>query len=226
MLLERINMHIDVLKDILQSEHGASGNSSENDGKATGVLTGEQFADLLRDAKLGLSEHDLDLLTVYAIKGSKRLHTGDAAASNEGAVNPRIDLVQFFNFEKALEPVNKHLRKESDDKRRKLEQAEQFDDEMAKMRQEIERREKEQREKEARFLDPIQKAREQALVSKIVDIFCEREITFFDCFQANYDPLNPTKSVITITAFKKSLKSLNLPLTVQEHRILRRIADP
>ncbi len=90
-LLERINMHIDVLKDILQSEHGASGNSSENDGKATGVLTGDQFADMLRDAKLGLSEHDLDILTVYAIKGSKRLHAGDP--SNEGAVNPRIDLV-------------------------------------------------------------------------------------------------------------------------------------
>jgi uncharacterized protein (UPF0262 family) len=63
-------------------------------------------------------------------------------------------------------------------------------------------------------------------VSKIIDIFHEREITFFDCFQANYDPLNPAKNIVTITNFKKSIKSLNLPLTVQEHRILRRIADP
>ena len=68
-------MHIDVLKDILQSEYGSQ--ASVADGRATGVLTGEQFADLLRDAKLGLSEHDLDLITVYAIKGSKRLHSGD-----------------------------------------------------------------------------------------------------------------------------------------------------
>ena len=71
----------------------------------------------------------------------------------------------------------------------------------------------------------MQKARQQQLVSKIIDIFHEREITFFDCFQGNYDPLNPAKNVVTIANFKKSIKSLNLPLTVQEHRILRRIAD-
>jgi hypothetical protein len=52
------------------------------------------------------------------------------------------------------------------------------------------------------------------LVSKIIDIFCEREITFFDCFHSHYDPLNPSKNIITITQFKKALKSLNLPLTV------------
>jgi hypothetical protein len=146
LLLERVNLHIDVLKDILQSEYGSQ--QAEADGRATGVLTGEQFADLLRDAKLGLSEHDLDLLTVYGIKGSRRLHSGDTGAQ---AVNTKIDLIQFFNFEKALDPVIKHLRKEKDDKRRKYEQAEQFDDEMSKMRRELERREREQREKDARM---------------------------------------------------------------------------
>jgi hypothetical protein len=39
--------------------------------------------------------------------------------------------------------VIKHLRKEEDDKRRKLEQSEQFDDEMSKLKRELERREKE-----------------------------------------------------------------------------------
>ena len=201
---------MEVLKDILQSEYGSQ--SSESDGRATGVLTGDQFADLLRDAKLGLSEHDLDLITVYAIKGSRRLQSGDSGASQPP--NTKLDLIQFFNFEKALDPVIKHLRKEEDDKRRKQEQTEQFDDEMSKMRKELERREREQKQKEARLQDPMQKAREQALVSKIIDIFCEREITFFDCFHSHYDPLNPSKNIITITQFKKALKSLNLPLTV------------
>lgn len=54
----------------------------------------------------------------------------------------------------------------------------------------------------------------------------EREVTFFDCFQKFYDPLNPGRSIITVSQFKKSINSLNLPLTVQEHRILRRVADP
>jgi hypothetical protein len=108
----------------------------------------------------------------------------------------------------------KHLRKEEDDKRRKMEQADQFDDEVAKMRREIERREKEAQLKAQRMMDPMQKAREQALVSKIIDIFCEREITFFDCFHSHYDPLNPSKNIITISQFKRALKSLNLPLPV------------
>jgi Ca2+-binding EF-hand superfamily protein len=101
-----------------------------------------------------------------------------------------------------------------------------FDDEVAKLNKELERKNKEQREKEARMVDPMQKAREEQLVNKIIEIFIEREITFYDCFQSFYDPLNPQKNTITISQFKKSIRSLNLPLTVQEHRILRRVADP
>jgi isopropylmalate/homocitrate/citramalate synthase len=152
LLLERVNLHIEVLKDILQSEYGSQ--NAEADGRATGVLTGEQFQDLLRDAKLGLSEHDLDLITVYAIKGSRRLHSGDSSSSNQ-PVNTKLDLIQFFNFERALDVVIKHLRKEEDDKRRKIQQMDQFDDEVSKMRKELERREKEQLEKEARMQDPM-----------------------------------------------------------------------
>ena len=94
------------------------------------------------------------------------------------------------------------------------------------MRKEVERRDKEQKDKDARGVDPMQKAREEQLVSKIIEIFVEREVTFYDCFQQFYDPLNPSKNNITISQFKKSIRSLNLPLTVQEHRILRRVADP
>ena len=64
------------------------------------------------------------------------------------------------------------------------------------------------------------------MINKIIEVFVEREVSFFDCFQQHYDPLNPSKSVVTISQFKKAVNTLNLPLTVQEHRILRRIADP
>lgn len=63
-------------------------------------------------------------------------------------------------------------------------------------------------------------------MSKVIEIFVEREITFYDCFQSFYDPLNPSKNIVTVSQFKKAIRSLNLPLTVQEHRILRRVADP
>lgn len=46
----------------------------------------------------------------------------------------------------------------------------------------MERRQKETKDKEARQMDPMQKAREQQLISKITEIFIEREVTFFDCF--------------------------------------------
>ena len=62
--------------------------------------------------------------------------------------------------------------------------------------------------------------------SRICSLFQERDITFFDCFHALYDPLNPKASIISISEFKKRIRQLNLPLSVQDHRLLRRIADP
>lgn len=35
-----------------------------------------------------------------------------------------------------------------------------------------------------------------------------------------------TENIISISKFKELIKTLNLPLTVQDHRILRRMADP
>jgi hypothetical protein len=66
----------------------------------------------------------------------------------------------------------------------------------------------------------------QALKGTIVAIFQERDISFYDCFQSLYDPLNPKASIISISEFKKRARQLNLPLSVQDHRLLRRIADP
>jgi hypothetical protein len=66
----------------------------------------------------------------------------------------------------------------------------------------------------------------RALRDRVISLFRERDVSFFDCFQSLYDPLNPKASVITIGEFKKKIRELNLPLSVQEYRLLRRIADP
>jgi hypothetical protein len=66
----------------------------------------------------------------------------------------------------------------------------------------------------------------QDLKTRVVGLFQERDITFFDCFQSLYDPLNAKASVISVSEFKKRIRQLNLPLSVQDHRLLRRIADP
>ena len=85
-------------------------------------------------------------------------------------------------------------------------------------------------EKQARIdaahFDSAQSQRMQALKGRIVGLFQERDVTFFDCFHNLYDPLNPKASIISIGDFKKRIRQLNLPLSVQEHRLLRRIADP
>jgi len=62
------------------------------------------------------------------------------------------------------------------------------------------------------------------LIEKIINIFLQREVTFFDAFKEVYDPL-AADNRIPIKIFKEKVMKLNLPLTVQDHRILRRIAQ-
>jgi hypothetical protein len=64
------------------------------------------------------------------------------------------------------------------------------------------------------------------LVDKIQAIFRQREYTFYDAFKEVYDPI-AKRNLISMKVFKEKVRKLNLPLTVQDHRILRRIAqDP
>ena len=62
------------------------------------------------------------------------------------------------------------------------------------------------------------------MIEKIIGIFLQREVTFFDAFKDVYDPLKKVNT-IPIKLFKEKVMKLNLPLTVQDHRILRRIAQ-
>lgn len=93
------------------------------------------------------------------------------------------------------------------------------------LRREFDKKERDRIAREKRELDPQRQKRESQLVSKITDIFRQREISFYDAFQEIYDPLK-SENIISISKFKELIKTLNLPLTVQDHRILRRMADP
>jgi hypothetical protein len=46
----------------------------------------------------------------------------------------------------------------------------------------------------------------QALKGTIVALFQERDISFYDCFQSLYDPLNPKASIVSISEFKKRIR--------------------
>jgi hypothetical protein len=97
---------------------------------------------------------------------------------------------------------------------------------MAAVRKDLEDETRKREEKDRELTGGAGVAATSDLKQKIINIFVERDVTFFDCFQNAYDPLAKSSSVITVAEFKKRIRQLNLPLTVQEHRLLRRLADP
>lgn len=80
----------------------------DQDGKHSGVLTAEDFADLLAAEFPSLTDPEKHRLCVFAVKGSRRIHGGDQP--NMAKVDLSIDLVQYFHFERALDEVVQHLR--------------------------------------------------------------------------------------------------------------------
>jgi len=216
-LVEVVQGAIESIKDQLLTRHG------DADGKHSGVLTTESFAELLAAECPSLSESDKHLLCVFAARGSRRIHGGDQ--HNTAPVDLSSDLVQFYHFEKALEEVIQHMRKEAIVKQQNSSDEAQSA-ELAKFRKQVEAEVEKQRKRDAEHFGSAQSQRMQALKGRVVGLFQERDVTFFDCFQSLYDPLNPKASIISVSDFKKRIRQLNLPLSVQDHRLLRRIADP
>ena len=62
-----------------------------------------------------MSEHDIDLLTVYGIKGSRRT----AQPGELQSLDIRTDLVQVNHFEQALCEVVNQMRKEAIERKQK-----------------------------------------------------------------------------------------------------------
>lgn len=143
------------------------------------------------------SEHDITLIASYAIRGSKRAPQPGENVSTQP--NLQNDLIQMIHFEKALHDVCNEMRKIENKNQQKNEPAfnelqDQYDQEMEKM--------KAQKLMETRQpVNPEVMRREVLLITKITQIFREREVTFFDAFQQHYDPLKP-KNFVTIKLFK------------------------
>jgi len=117
--------------------------------------------------------------------------------------------------------VINHMVKEDNEQARKESERQFHTDEVSRMRRQVT-----SYQRPGFPADPQQRERETALWTKIIDIFKERDITFYDCFQHLYDPLDSRKSMVSIAEFKAAVNKLNLPLTVQDQRVLRRMADP
>lgn len=131
-LLELSLREMEFLRDML--------NTSAVEGKHSGILNGDEFNQMLRDAKLDLYEREIDILTLFAIKGSRRANAHHTQAPN---VNIRTDLINFNSFERALEPVIRSMRQQEYDNERKREEEELLDEEVIRLRKDIEAKEKE-----------------------------------------------------------------------------------
>lgn len=96
-LLELVREQIESIREHLITRFG------DNDGKHSGIITVNDFADLLGGEVHSLSESDKHVLSSFATKGSRRT-LGDQVET---------DLLNFFHFSQALDLVIEHMRKEA-----------------------------------------------------------------------------------------------------------------
>jgi hypothetical protein len=89
-LLEMVREKKDQIIASLNENH-----KSPNGGPSSGVISGEEFQDLIRTEVGYIQEHDLDLLTMYAIKGSRRVHGSSDGAVASSRINIQSDLIQY-----------------------------------------------------------------------------------------------------------------------------------
>lgn len=135
------------LKDRLLSQQG------DPEGRRSGVLTGESFVQLLGEECPQLTELDKELVCIFAIKGSRRVHGGASVSSARPDV--RAELVQFFHFEKALEEVIQHLRKEAIAKQQS-QREDEASAELARFRKQVDAEVEKQRKRDAEHFGSAQ----------------------------------------------------------------------
>ena len=82
------------------------------------IITGEQFSNILRDANLGFPERDIDCLTRFAIKGSKRAapprmgEEEEAVSHGARRTDLQHELIHVPNLLRSLDVVIEHLKRE------------------------------------------------------------------------------------------------------------------
>jgi hypothetical protein len=85
--------------------------SSSAQGFDVQVVTGNTFKKVLRSKVDRLSEPDINLLTMYSIRGSKRMtQPGEMSGA---PVDTDRDLIQVSHFERALNEVVNDLRRQA-----------------------------------------------------------------------------------------------------------------
>lgn len=75
------------------------------------VITGEQFQSYIRREIPTMSEPSLELVTQYAIKGSRR-KSREAEAARSTVIDYKYDLIQFKHFEMAIFDVIQAMKRE------------------------------------------------------------------------------------------------------------------
>ena len=150
------------IKDQLHSRH------ADSEGRLSGVLTAESFGELLVEECPQLTEPDKHLISTYAVKGSRRVHGGQASSS--APVDLNSDLVQFGHFEKSMEEVIQHLRKETMVQHQAVGDGE-ASEELTKFRRQVDDELEKQRKRDAEHFGSAQAQRMQGLKSKVVTLF-------------------------------------------------------
>jgi len=96
---------------------------------------------MLRHEVPDLSEPDIDLLTIYAIKGSKR--SGGEKSSHTAQVDLKSDLIQFKHFELAISQVIHEMKSEENKRIQKEQEYFLQTSDVERLRREMEKKEEE-----------------------------------------------------------------------------------
>lgn len=161
------------IKDQMITKHG------DQDGKHSGVLTAEDFGDLLAAEFPSLSDPEKHRLCVFAVKGSRRIHGGDPP--NMAKVDLSTDLVQYFHFERAVDEVIQHLKTQALVKRESQTEA-TGSASLAKFKSDNSKEVARLLQIDKEHFGEAQSRGMKALKSRIVGLFQERGVSFFDCF--------------------------------------------
>mmetsp|Transcript_42490 Transcript_42490/g.65159 ORF Transcript_42490/g.65159 Transcript_42490/m.65159 type:complete len:98 (-) Transcript_42490:1280-1573(-) len=79
-------------------------------------------------------------------------------------------------------------------------------DAVSKYRVQVDKEMERQKKIDQEHFGSAQFQRMEALKGRVVSLFKERDVTFFDCFVNVYDPLNQSASIISISDFKRRIR--------------------
>ena len=165
------------------------------------LIPGEVFMNCLHDASLGLSDEEVEMVTKYAIRGSKRLTTEEHLHILSGVtINIEKDLINFPFFSKSL-----------------------------KMALEMREETKEERPQfvyNPKVSQKLSKHKETNLVSKIRVYFTKTGLSFYDYFfSEEIGFLQLQLQYITKKQVMEAVRILKIPLTLQEQQMLVRLEN-